>query len=127
MSLDVAYSYCINLTEEEKFDIDKQVKKNRFGLKFAIYFPFFPFLMPEVPFNRVEGFVPQQIVRNVKDRAQQVFTEKVAPLFQFADEREEAYNEYKIYSEMSRTLSKVSKKFGRMKRLTKIWTNYKNN
>lgn len=29
MSLDVAYSYCINLTEEEKLEIDKQVRKNR--------------------------------------------------------------------------------------------------
>jgi hypothetical protein len=59
MSLDVAYSYSINLTEKEKFGIDKQVKKNRFGLKFAIYFPFFPFLTPEVPFHPVEGFIPQ--------------------------------------------------------------------
>jgi len=110
MSLDVAYSYCVNLTEEERFDIDKQVKKNKFELKFAIYFPFFPFLMPQVPFLPVEGFVPQQIVRNAKDRAQKAFTEKVAPLFQFTDECEKAYNEYKIYSEMSSTLSKVSKK-----------------
>jgi hypothetical protein len=66
--------------------------------------------MPQVPFLPVEGFAPQQIVRNAKDRVQQAFTEKVAPLFQFADECEEAYNEYKIYSEMSHTLSKVSKK-----------------
>jgi hypothetical protein len=36
MTLDVAYSYSINLTEEEKFDIDKKVKKNRFELKYAI-------------------------------------------------------------------------------------------
>jgi hypothetical protein len=25
MSLDISYSYCINLTEEEKLEIDKQV------------------------------------------------------------------------------------------------------
>jgi len=30
MTLDVAYSYCTNLTEEEKLEIDKQVRKNRF-------------------------------------------------------------------------------------------------
>ena len=57
MSLDVAYSYCINLTEEEKIEIDKQVRKNRFELKFAIFFPFFPFpIVPQVPFFPVEGF-----------------------------------------------------------------------
>ena len=28
MSLDVGYSYCINLTEEEKLEIDKQVRKD---------------------------------------------------------------------------------------------------
>jgi hypothetical protein len=42
MTLDVAYSYCTNLTEEEKLEIDKQVRKNRFELKFAIFFPFLP-------------------------------------------------------------------------------------
>lgn len=52
MSLDVAYSYCINLTEEEK----------------------------------------------------------PAPLAQLADDCQEAYNEYKVYKEMSSTLSKVSTK-----------------
>ena len=50
MNLDVAYSYCTNLTEEEKLEIDKQVRKNRFELKFAIFFPFLP-----VPFFPVEG------------------------------------------------------------------------
>jgi len=44
MSLNVAYSYCINLTEQEKLDIEKQVRKNRFELKFAIFFPLLPFL-----------------------------------------------------------------------------------
>lgn len=36
MTLDVAYSYCTNLTEEEKLEIDKQVRKNRFELEFYI-------------------------------------------------------------------------------------------
>ena len=56
MTLDVAYSYCINLTEKEKLEIDEQVRKNRFELKFAIFFPFFPVpIVPQVPFFPVEG------------------------------------------------------------------------
>ena len=50
MSLDIAYSYSINLTEEEKIEIAKQVRKNQLELKFAINFGilFFPnFLWPE--------------------------------------------------------------------------------
>ena len=113
MSLDVAYSYCINLTEEEKLEIDKQVRKNRFELKFAVFFPFlwFPMVpMPQVPFLPVEGFSPQQIARNARDRAQSDIAEKLSPLAQFADNCQEAYNEYKVYKNMSSTLSKVSKK-----------------
>ena len=111
MSLDVGYSYCINLTEEEKLEIDKQVRKNRFKLKFAIFFPFLPFpMVPQVPFLPVEGFTPQQIVRNARDRAESAIAEKLAPLAQLADDCQEAYNEYKVYKEMSSTLSKVSKK-----------------
>lgn len=42
MSLDVAYSYCINLTEEEKLKIDKEVRKSQSELKVAIFcLPFF--------------------------------------------------------------------------------------
>ncbi len=77
MSLDVAYSYCINLTEEKKLEIDKQVRKNRFELKFAIFFPFLPFpIVPQVPFSPVEGFSPQQIVRNARGRAESAVEEK---------------------------------------------------
>jgi hypothetical protein len=113
MSLDVTYSYCINLTEEEKIEIDKQVRKNRFGLKFAIFFPFLPFPivpMPQVPFFPVEGFSPQQIVRNARDRAESAVAEKLSPLAQLVDDCQEFYNEYKVYNKMSSTLSKVSKK-----------------
>ncbi len=113
MCLDVAYSYCINLTEEEKLEIDKQVRKNRLELKFAIFFPFltFPMVpMPQVPFLPVEGFSPQQIVRNARDRAQSAVAEKLSPLAQFVDNCQEAYNEYKVYNKMSSTLSKVSEK-----------------
>ena len=69
MTLDVAYSYCTNLTEEEKLEIDKQVRKNRFELKFAIFFPFLPF---PIVFFRLKAekvpdfFSPQQIVRNAR-------------------------------------------------------------
>ena len=87
MSLDVGYSCCINLTEEEKLEIDKQVRKNRFELKFAIFFPFLPFpMVPQVPFLPVEGFTPQQIVRNARDRAESAIAEKLAPLAQLIDD-----------------------------------------
>ena len=54
-------NYFINLTKEQKLEIDKQVRKNRFELKYAIFFPFFP--VPIVPmlqvlFLPVEGFSP---------------------------------------------------------------------
>jgi hypothetical protein len=119
MSLDVAYSYCINLTEQDKFDIDKQVKKNRFELKFAIFLPFLPFPMLSVLFWPVAGFIPQQIVVNVRDCAQSALDEKVAPLSQFVDECDEAYNEYKVYSKISFTLSKVSDKVRKDKQTSK--------
>ena len=111
MSLYVGYSYCIRLTEEGNLEIDKQVRKNRFELKFAIFFPFLPFpMVPQVPFLPVEVFTPQQIVRNARDRAESAIDEKLAPLAQLIDDCQEAYNEYKVYKEMSSTLSKVSKK-----------------
>jgi hypothetical protein len=122
MSLDVTYSYCINLTEEEKIEIDKQVRKNRFALKFAIFFPFLPFPivpMPQVPFFPVEGFSPQQIVRNARDRAESAVAEKLSPLAQLIDDCQESYNEYKVYNKMSSTLSKVSKKVRKDKETSK--------
>ena len=120
MSLDVAYSYCINLTESEKLEVDKQVRKNRFELKFAIFFPFLPFpIVPQVPFLPVEGFSPQQIIRNARDRAESAVAEKLSPLAQLADDCQEAYNEYKVYKEMSSTLSKVSTKVRKDKETSK--------
>lgn len=120
MTLDVAYSYCINLTEEEKLEIDKQVRKNRFELKFAVFFSFLPFpIVPQVPFFPVEGFSPQQVVRNARDRVESAVAETFAPLAQLADDCQEAYNEYKVYKEMSSTLSKVSTKVQKDKETSK--------
>ena len=111
MSLDVGYSYCINLTEEKDLEINKQVRKNRFELKFYIFFPFLPCpMVSQVPFLAVKGFTPQQIIRNARDRAESAIAEKLAPLAQLADDCQEAYSKYKIYKEMCPTLSKVSKK-----------------
>ena len=119
MSLDVAYSYCINLTEEENLEIDKQVRKNRFELRFAIFFPFFPFPMPQVPFLPSEDCTTPKIVRNVTDRAESAVTKKLAPLSKLLDDCEGAYSEYKVYNEMSSTLSKVSKKVRKDKETSK--------
>ena len=67
MSLDVSYSYCINLTEEEKFKIDKQVRKNRFELKFAIFFPFLPFpMIPHPPTNATQPVVIERVIETPK-------------------------------------------------------------
>ena len=90
MSLNVAYSYCTNLTKEQKLEIDKKVRKNRFELKYAVFFPFL--LISILP---VEGFNPQQIIRNARDRAQSAAEEKLRPLAESVDDCTEAYNEYK--------------------------------
>jgi hypothetical protein len=96
----------------EKLEIDKQIRNNRFELKFAIFFPFLPFpIVPKCPFFPVEDFFgPQQIIRNARDRAESAVAEKLAPLAQAADECQKAYNQYKVYNKMSSTLSKVSQK-----------------
>ena len=101
------------MTKEQKLEIDKQVWKNRFELKYAIFFPFLPVPivpMPQVPFFPVEGFSPQQIARNLRDRAESAVEERLCPLTQLADDCQEAYDEYKVYKKMSSTLSKISKK-----------------
>ena len=88
MTLDFGYSYSINLTEEEKLEIDKQVRKNRFALKFAIFFPFLPFpIIPQVPFFPVEGFSPKQIVRNARDRVESAVEERLRSLAEAVDGR----------------------------------------
>ena len=109
MSLDVAYSYCINLTESEKLEVDKQVRKNRCELKFAIFFPFLPFPMPQIPFFPVEGFSPQQIVRNGRDRAESAVEERLRPLAEAVDDCREAYNDYKDAEEIIDSAEKLVK------------------
>ena len=76
---------------------------------------------PRVPFFPVEGFSSQQIVRKARDRAESAVAEKIVPLaqFAFADECQKTYNEYKVYSKMSSTLSKVSKKVRKDKETSK--------
>ena len=110
------------MTKEEKLEIDKQFRKNRFELRFAIFF--FPFpIVPQVPFFPVEGFSPPQIARNAKDRTESVVAEKLAPLAQLADDCQEAYDQCKIYKEMSSTLSKVSTKVRKDKETSKSLDN----
>jgi hypothetical protein len=75
--------------------------------------------MPQVSFFPVEGFTPQEIVRNARDRAESAIAEKLARLAQLADDCQEAYNEYKVYNKMSSTLSKVSKKVRKDKETSK--------
>lgn len=116
MSLDVAYSYCINLTEEEKIEIDKQVRKNKFELKFVIFFPFqlIP-IVPQVPFFPVEGFSPQQIVRNARDRAESAVEERLRPLAEAVDDCSEVYNDYKEVKETIKFSEKLAKTFKSVK------------
>lgn len=86
-------NYCINLTEEEKREIDAQVRKNQFELKLAVFFPFpiFPFpVIPNAPLQPVQGLTPRQIVRSLKNRAESTAAEKLAPLAQLADDCKEA-------------------------------------
>jgi hypothetical protein len=80
MSLDVGYLYCVNLTKKQKLDIDKQVDKNRFELKCAIFFSIFPFPMLSVPFISGPGHSQSGIFRNAKDRAESVVAGKLSQL-----------------------------------------------
>jgi hypothetical protein len=82
MTLDVAYSYCINLTEQEKISIDKQVVKNRMEIKLAVFLglPFLPNLplLPEPSFfPNQEVFAPQQIVKEAIDPVKKAVDGKV--------------------------------------------------
>ena len=114
MSLDVAYCYCSNLREQEKLDIDKRVRKNRFELKFAIFFPVLPFPMPSVPFFPVEGYSPEQIVRTVRNRAESAVAEKIAPLAQVVDDCQEAYNESKETKEALELVEDLNKNWEKL-------------
>lgn len=78
MTLDVAYSYCSNLTEEEKLEIDKQVRENQLALKLAIYIPLLPFPIPQPPVFPGEVFLnPQQVVRNAQEKAESAIEQRV--------------------------------------------------
>lgn len=73
--------------------------KNRFELKFAIFLPFLPFpIIPQILFFPVEGFSPQQIVRNARDRAESA-----------VDDCREAYDEYKEVKETIESADKLVK------------------
>ena len=104
-------NYCLDLTEEKKREIDKQVRNNRFELRFAIFFPFLPFpIIPQVPLFPVEGFNPQQIVRHARNRAELAVAKRLSPLAQAVEDCQEAYDQYKVYTAMSSKLSKISAK-----------------
>ena len=65
MSLDVGYSYCTKLTEQQKLDIDKQVEKNRLELRFAmcLLLSLFPRLPREMArFFPVKGEAAVEVV-----------------------------------------------------------------
>jgi hypothetical protein len=124
MTLDVAYSYCINLTEEEKISIDKQVAKNRMEIKFVVFLglpflPNLPLLTEPSVFPDQAVFAPQQIVREAKDRFEEAINDRMSRLAEVRDEYQEAYNNYKVYNNMSPTLSKVSKKVRKDKETSK--------
>lgn len=109
MSLDVAYSYCINLTKEQKLKIDKRVRRNKLELKCAVFFPFLPIPMPKLPFVPVEGFSPQQIIQNAKERAKSAVEKKLRPLAEAADDCGEAYEKYRDFKETMDAIDSLEK------------------
>lgn len=125
MSLYLGYLYSRNLTDKERVEIDKKARINRFKLKFAIFSPFFPIIlpMPTTPFFPVDGFQPRHIVehhaRNARNRAGVAIEKKVAPFAQMVNEFQEAYYEYKVYMELSSTLKKISKNVRKDKEVDK--------
>ena len=124
MSLDVAYSYCINLTDQEKISIDEEVVKNRTEIKFAVFLglpflPNLPILSEPSFFPDQKIFAPQHIVREAKDRVEEAVNDRMNRLAEAVDDCQEAYNDYKVYNKMSPTLSKVSKKVRKDKETSK--------
>ncbi len=116
MTLDVAYSYCMNLTESEKLEVDKQVRKNRGELFFAI--------LIALPFW-FSGVKPK-----IEHKVESPVAEKLAPLAQSADDYQETFNdnkyksqerdkEYKVSKKMSSKLSKISTKVRKDKQTSK--------
>ena len=98
------------MTEEQKLEVDKQVWKNRFELKFAVFFRRLPFpMVQQVPFFLVEGFTLWQIVRNAKDRAESAGEERLRLLVEALDDYREAYNEYKEVKETIESAEKLGK------------------
>lgn len=145
MSLDVGYSYCINLTDEEKRDIDKRVRNDQVVLKLAVFFPFlispfpfpFPFqfpvftipesypyieppalLVPQLPFDPVEGFTPPYPVRKAREQVEEEAIRRrdalLEPIYATAAQAQEAFDDgcekFTVYTKMSSKLLKVSKK-----------------
>lgn len=82
------------------------------------------FPLPQFPFFPVEGFSPQQIVRNGRDRLEEAAVEKknqlLAPIYATADQVHEEFDDacekFTAYSEMSSSLLKVSKKVQKIKK-----------
>ena len=78
-------------------------------LYFFLFFQFQLFRCPQVPFLPVEGFSPQQIIRNARDRAQSAVEERLRPLTEAVDDCTEAYNEYKDAKETIESAEKLVK------------------
>lgn len=64
---------------------------------------------PYVPFFPVERFIPQQIVRNARDRAESAVAEKVASLAEAVDDCREASNQYKEVKGTIESAEKLAK------------------
>lgn len=64
MTIDILYSYNIKLTKEEKIEIDKQTRKNKFDLKFAVFFPFSSLILQISSFS-INIFYLQQILKDL--------------------------------------------------------------
>lgn len=110
MSLDVAYSYCTKLTEQEKLDIDKQVRKNRLELIIALFCPFaaVPIPPPQISlFYRGDDPGRPPIERNLY--VYRGDEPGRPPTGRNLDECNKPSKEFKVYSNMTPTLSKISK------------------
>jgi hypothetical protein len=91
------------LTEKKKLDIDNQVRKNRLELRFAVFFPLFPFPMFPLP-AFING---REIIRR---GLCEVDKRVIAPINQFVDDVNDLREEYNVYSAMSKTMSKIADK-----------------
>lgn len=67
-------------------------------------------MMQSASFFPVEGFNPQQMVTNARNRVESTVDENMVIFISSLDNSNQAYQKYKVYNIMSKTVTKISEK-----------------